>query len=198
MTSTGRSSPWLVMIQVWASPRLSLLPRSTLGCRRSVGGRLSHVSRRRTSSYAVRCRINPYLDQGRACGAPAVPARWAGPGAASAMSSRRLRDQRPGRPRTRAEERWATHRLWAAACRAPSGGSPTGAAPRGAARRLAGPHPQVSGAGRNAARCQRLRDLAGPSSAPGILLPTCSWPPPTGSFAAVLAVIRLDNTLLSV
>ena len=31
--------------------------------------------------------------------------------------------------RTRAEERWATHRLWAAACRAPSGGSPTGAAP---------------------------------------------------------------------
>ena len=31
--------------------------------------------------------------------------------------------------RTRAEERWATHRLWAAACRALTGGSPTGAAP---------------------------------------------------------------------
>ena len=41
------------------------MSRATLGCRRSVGGRLSRISRRRTQHHGLHCRIEPYLDSRR-------------------------------------------------------------------------------------------------------------------------------------
>ena len=87
------------------------------------------------------------------------PADRAGPGP-------HLADQTP--PRIRVEERWATRRLWGGGLPRPDGGSPTGAAPHAG---------QLACTRRSLARAvtpppgPRLRNLTGPSSAPGILSP---------------------------
>jgi hypothetical protein len=41
----------------------TLMSRAALGCRRSVGGRLSRISRRRTPVTAMHCRICPYMNR---------------------------------------------------------------------------------------------------------------------------------------
>lgn len=43
-------------------------------CRRSIGGRMSHISRRRTMRLKLLCRIEPYLHQGGG----AARRRWPG------------------------------------------------------------------------------------------------------------------------
>jgi hypothetical protein len=76
----------------------TLMSRAALGCRRSVGGRLSRISRRRTPVTAMHCRICPYMIKA----APAAPlARlprraqpWGGPPGAAGPHRRGRRSAR--------------------------------------------------------------------------------------------------------
>ena len=55
--------------------QLHFMPRSAVGCRRSPGRGVSHVSRRRTQHHASHCRIKPYIDQAARCARRGRPLR---------------------------------------------------------------------------------------------------------------------------
>ena len=89
------------------------------------------------------------LNQGRAYGAPAIrPAGRIGRSKRVVIGGKASLANR-AQPSAKSGKAGPNRGLWAAACRAPSGGSPTGAAPH--AGQLAR-NPQAGGGGRNASR----------------------------------------------
>ena len=138
-----------------------------LGCRRSPGGRSSHISRRRTAAprllprcfyrafTAMRCRIRPYSYQGGACGAAARRQRRA-PGLARPRPSHAGPKPQCGDQAARTAGRPVLRASVALAPDCPSRGPRVSVAPCGrVAARSAMPNPRPGVHSQRCGACER-------------------------------------------